>query len=213
MKFIEDLKFDDKGLIPAVCYDYDTNRVLMVAYMNKDTVKQTLETKKCTYYSRSRDCVWVKGETSGHFQELVDMYVDCDCDTLLLKVKQMGAACHTGNKSCFYRKVNEAGELEEISLSHVADCGILDDLYKVVEDRAENPKEGSYTNYLLEHGIDKILKKVGEECSEVIIGAKNADKDEISYEVADLMYHLTVMLQERGLSWKEIYEELAERYK
>ncbi len=213
MKFIKELKFDEKGLIPAVCYDADTNRVLMVAYMNKDTVKQTLETKKCTYYSRSRDCVWVKGETSGHFQELVDMYVDCDCDTLLLKVKQTGAACHTGNKSCFYRKVDENGELEEISLSHVADCGILDDLYKVVEDRAKNPKDGSYTNYLLEHGIDKILKKVGEECSEVIIGAKNDDKDEISYEVADLMYHMTVMLQERGLSWKEIYEELADRYK
>ena len=213
MKFIEDLKFDEKGLIPAVVSDADTNRVLMVAYMNADTIKQTLETKKCTYFSRSRQQVWVKGETSGHFQYLENMYVDCDCDTLLLKVKQVGAACHTGNKSCFYREVGEDGALKEIELSHTADPGILDDLYKVVEDRAQNPKEGSYTNYLLEKGIDKILKKVGEECSEVIIGAKNADKEEISYEVADLMYHLTVMLQERGLSWKEIYQELSERYK
>ncbi len=213
MEFIKDLKFDDKGLIPAVVTDKDTNRVLMVAYMNAETIKMTLETKKCTYFSRSRNEVWVKGETSGHFQYLENMYVDCDMDTILLKVKQVGEACHTGNKSCFYREVTGGGELKEVSLSHVSDCGILDDLYKVVCDRAENPKEGSYTNYLLEKGIDKILKKVGEECSEVIIGAKNADKEEISYEVADLLYHLTVMLCERGLSWEEIYEELAARYK
>ena len=212
MSFIDELKFDEKGLIPAVVQDADTNRVLMVAYMNSETIKMTLDTGKCTYFSRSRQKVWVKGETSGHFQTLIQMFADCDKDTLLLKVKQEGAACHTGHKSCFYQKV-ENGGLAEAELSHIADPGIFDDVYKVVADRQANPKEGSYTNYLFEKGIDKILKKVGEECSEVIIGAKNADKEEIQYEVADLIYHLTVMLCERGLSWKEIYEELSERYK
>lgn len=212
MKFINELKFDEKGLIPAVVQDVDTNRVLMVAYMNRESIEKTLESGKCTYFSRSRQKLWVKGETSGHFQYLKEMLVDCDCDTLLVKVEQVGEACHTGNKSCFYREV-EDGALAEIELSHIADAGIFDDLYKVVVDRRDNPKEGSYTNYLLEKGIDKILKKVGEECSEVIIGAKNADKEEIQYEVADLIYHLTVMLCERGLSWKDVYSELAERYK
>ena len=142
-----------------------------------------------------------------------EIYLDCDGDTLVLKVKPDGSACHTGNFSCCYRKADEGGKLCEVETANGADAGIFSDVYKVIEDRRANPKEGSYTNYLFDKGIDKILKKVGEETAEVIIGAKNASKDEIQYEVADLMYHLSVMLCERGLNWQNIYDELYKRYK
>lgn len=213
MSLLNEVKFDEKGLVPAVVQDIDTNRVLMVAYMNEQSLKMTLETKKATFFSRSRQCIWVKGETSGHFMNVCQIYLDCDGDTLVLKVKPDGAACHTGNFSCFYRKADENGELSPVQTANGADAGIFSDVYKVIEDRRDNPKEGSYTNYLFDKGIDKILKKVGEETAEVIIGAKNASKDEIQYEVADLMYHLSVMLCERGLDWHDIYEELYKRYK
>lgn len=213
MSFVDQIKFDEKGLVPCIVQDINTNRVLMVAYMNKESLEMTLESKKATFYSRSRQCLWLKGEHSGHFMNVKEMYVDCDADTLIVKVVPDGAACHTGNYSCFYRKVNENGELDEVKTENGADVGIFDDVYKVIVDRRDNPKEGSYTNYLFDKGIDKILKKVGEETAEVIIGAKNASKDEIQYEVADLMYHLSVMLCERGLCWQDIYDELYKRYK
>lgn len=213
MSFIDEIKFDEKGLVPCIVQDINTNRVLMVAYMNKESLEMTLESKKATFYSRSRQCLWLKGEHSGHFMNVKEMYVDCDADTLIVKVVPDGAACHTGNYSCFYRKVNENSELDEVKTENAADAGIFDDVYKVIVDRRDNPKEGSYTNYLFDKGIDKILKKVGEETAEVIIGAKNASKDEIQYEVADLMYHLSVMLCERGLCWQDIYDELYKRYK
>lgn len=212
MNLIDELKFDQNGLIPAVVQESSSNRVLMVAYMNRESVQRTLDTGKATFYSRSRQRLWVKGETSGHFQHVREVRVDCDADCLLLRVVADGSACHTGNMSCFFRKV-EGELLQQIDTAHMPDAGILSDVYKVVENRRDNPKEGSYTNYLFEKGIDKILKKVGEETAEVIIGAKNASKDEIQYEVADLMYHLTVMLCERGLDWQDIYTELAKRYK
>lgn len=212
MSFIDELKFDHNGLIPAVVQESTSNRVLMVAYMNRDSLQLTLDTGKATFYSRSRQKLWVKGETSGHFQHVQEIRIDCDADCLLLRVTADGSACHTGNMSCFFRKLDDSVP-EQIDTEHMPDAGILSDVYKVVEDRRANPKEGSYTNYLFEKGIDKILKKVGEETAEVIIGAKNASKDEIQYEVADLMYHLTVMLCERGLDWQDIYTELAQRYK
>lgn len=213
MNFVDTLKFDENGLLPAVVQDADTNRILMVAYVNKESLSLTLKTKKAVFYSRSRQKLWVKGEESGNFMYIQDICVDCDLDTLIFKVKPAGAACHTGNFSCFYRMLQEDGSLSEIETKHAPDPGIFSDVYKVIEDRRDNPKEGSYTNYLFDKGIDKILKKVGEETAEVIIGAKNADKDEIRYEVADLMYHLSVMLCERGLCWDDIYKELYKRYK
>lgn len=213
MSFVDEVKFDEKGLVPCVVQDINTNRVLMVAYMNRQSLEMTLQSKKATFYSRSRQCLWVKGEHSGHFMNVKEMYVDCDADTLIVKVVPDGAACHTGNFSCFYRKVNDKNELDTVKTENAADAGIFSDVYKVIEDRRDNPKEGSYTNYLFDKGIDKILKKVGEETAEVIIGAKNASKDEIQYEVADLMYHLSVMLCERGLCWQDIYDELYKRYK
>ena len=143
MSYLEKLKFNEDGLIPAVVQDYDTNRVLMVAYMNEESLKMTLETKKATFYSRSRQKLWVKGETSGHFMNVCEIYLDCDGDTLILKVKPDGAACHTGNFSCFYRKADENGELCEIETANNADAGIFSDVYKVIEDRRDNPKEGS----------------------------------------------------------------------
>lgn len=212
MSFIDELKFDQNGLIPAVVQESASNRVLMVAYMNRESLQLTLDTGKATFYSRSRQKIWVKGETSGHFQHVEEIRVDCDADCLLVRVAADGAACHTGNTSCFFRKL-DGSALKQIDTNHMPDAGILNDVFKVVVNRRDNPKEGSYTNYLFDKGIDKILKKVGEETAEVIIGAKNASRDEIQYEVADLMYHLTVMLCERGLDWQDIYEELARRYK
>jgi len=212
MSIINELKFDSNGLIPAIAQDVKTNRVLMQAYMNAEAIEKTIETGKATYFSRSRQSLWLKGETSRHFQDVHEILVDCDADCLILRISQTGAACHTGKPSCFFRKI-EGSVLAEIDMSHTTNAGILADVYDVVADRRDNPKEGSYTNYLFDKGIDKILKKVGEESAEIIIGAKNADKAEISYEVADLMYHLTVMLCERGLEWQDIYDELAKRYK
>lgn len=209
MKF-SDLKTNEQGLITVVTQDYYSGQVLMVAYMNKEAFEKTIETKKVYYYSRSRDSLWLKGETSGHFQYLKELYLDCDNDALLIKVEQVGAACHTNMPSCFYKKLNlDTKTILEIDKFKATD--ILKDVYNVILDRRENPKEGSYTNYLFDKGIDKILKKVGEETAEVIIGAKNPGKEEMVYEISDLMYHLSVLMAEKGAIWEDIYKELDSR--
>ncbi len=205
------LKFDQNGLIPAVIQDYQTGGVLMVAYMNEESFEETLKTGRTVFYSRSRQEIWRKGETSGNVQTVKEISVDCDADCLLIKVDiGNGAACHTGNRSCFYR-VLEDGKLKEQKQQGFGKANVLYEVTDVIKDRRKNPKEGSYTNYLFDKGIDKILKKVGEEASEVIIGAKNASKEEVQYEVADLLYHLMVMLVERGVELDDIFTELENR--
>ncbi len=212
MEFIKDLKFDEKGLIPAIAQDVVSGEVLMCAYMNAESIHKTIETGHATYFSRSRQELWEKGATSGHYQTVKEMYLDCDGDALVLKVEQEGAACHTGNRSCFYRKLVD-GKLVEVPTEGAVSPQILYDVYNVIVDRVKNPKEGSYTNYLFEKGIDKMLKKVGEESAEVIIASKNYVKAEVQYETADLMYHLSVVLVEQGLTWDDVFKELASRYK
>lgn len=204
------LKLDANGLLPVVAQDYYTNQVLMVAYMNEEAFKATLETKKATYYSRSRQSLWIKGETSGHTQEVKQVLIDCDNDTLILKVVQSGNACHTGAYTCFYREISlETGEA--VDYKEKASIDVLKDVYNVIMDRKVNPKEGSYTNYLFDKGIDKILKKVGEETAEVIIGAKNEGKDEMVYEISDLFYHTLVLMVQKGATLEDIYTELDKR--
>lgn len=200
----EKIKFNDKGLVPVVVQDVKTNAVLMLAYMNKESIEKTMETGNMVYYSRSRSKLWLKGETSGNFQTVHELKIDCDGDTLLALVSQKGVACHTGNYTCFFESLYGEGE-------YASGYGVIDEVFSVIEDRKANPKEGSYTNYLFDKGIDKILKKVGEECAEVIIAAKNAAPDEIRYESADLLYHLFVMLSERGLNPSEVFAELEKR--
>lgn len=200
-----DLKKGENGLVPVIVQDYKTNEVLMLAYMNEEAYNCTVNTGKMTYYSRSRKELWIKGETSGHYQFVKSLSIDCDDDTLLAKVKQIGAACHTGNRSCFYRDLVKAEwEAED-------NTNILEKIYATVMDRKINPKEGSYTNYLFTKGIDKILKKCGEEATEIVIAAKNPDKTEIKYEIADFLYHVTVLMAECGIDWKDVFEELANR--
>ncbi|MEG2380776.1 MAG: bifunctional phosphoribosyl-AMP cyclohydrolase/phosphoribosyl-ATP diphosphatase HisIE [Oscillospiraceae bacterium] len=211
MEFIKNLKFDEKGLIPAIAQDAKTGEILMLAYMNEESLKKTIETGNATYFSRSRQELWEKGATSGHLQKVVEMFVDCDADSIVLKIKQIGAACHTNNYSCFYRKIVD-GKLVEIPTGVELTANILYDVYDVIVDRVKNPKEGSYTNYLFKEGIDKMLKKVGEEAAEVIIASKNYVKSEVQYETADLLYHLSVVLVEQGLTWNDIFTELKARY-
>lgn len=207
-ELMNNLKFDDNGLIPAVVQDNVTKKVLMVAYMNRESIEITLKDKKATFFSRSRQQLWKKGETSGNYMNVVAVDVDCDGDCLLVSVNPDGPACHTGNETCFYRRY-EDGKLIDRPEEFGSD--ILERLQLVAEDRLKNPKEGSYTNYLFEKGEDKILKKVGEEAAEVVIAGKNKDKDEIAYEVADLLYHMTVMLVDNKMSWGEIFKELEKR--
>lgn len=200
-----DMKKDRNGLVPTIVQDYKTNEVLMLAYMNEEAYNTTICTGKMTYYSRSRKELWIKGATSGHYQYVKALSIDCDEDTILAKVKQIGAACHTGNRSCFYRDLLKT-EWEAEDTTH-----ILDKIYATVMDRKLNPKEGSYTNYLFNKGIDKILKKCGEEATEIVIAAKNPDKSEIKYEIADFLYHVTVLMAECGIDWKDVFTELANR--
>lgn len=201
----EDFKTDASGLVPVVVQDYKTKEVLMVAYMNKESYEKTIETGKMTYFSRNRQCLWVKGETSGHFQYVKSLSIDCDNDTILALVLQIGAACHTGNHSCFYRN------LVKKEYSEADPSTVLKSVYDTITDRKKNPKEGSYTNYLFDKGIDKILKKCGEEASEIIIAAKNPDPEEVKYEMADFLYHMMVLMVEQGLDWEDIMKELANR--
>ena len=208
-EIINILKFDSRGLIPAVVQNIETSEVLMVAYMNADTIRKTAETGRATFWSRSRAEEWVKGETSGNYMYVREIRVDCDCDCLILLVNPAGPACHTGNRSCFFRKVEDGKLVEDKNEPLHSDIFAREQA--VVTDRKKNPEEGSYTNYLFDKGEDKILKKVGEEAAEVVIAGKNRDKDEISYEVADLIYHLTVMLVDNGMTWEDIYKEMEKR--
>lgn len=203
-ELLNKVKFDDKGLVVAVAQDYISNEVLMVAYMNKEALEITIDEKRACYFSRSRQSLWRKGETSGHIQNLKGLYYDCDADAILMKVEQIGVACHTGTYSCFSNKVYE---------EEVTDQAILNKVYNQIINRRDNPVEGSYTNYLLEKGLDKILKKVGEETSEVIIGAKNKDKDELVYELSDLVYHALVLMVNEGVTIDDIKKELTKRHK
>ena len=208
-ELINTLKFDASGLIPAVVQNIETNEVLMVAYMNADTIKQTLETGRATFWSRSRQEVWVKGDTSGNYMYVKEVRVDCDCDCLVVLVNPAGPACHTGNRSCFFRKIEDGKLVEDAKEQTKTDVFAREQA--VVMDRKEHPEEGSYTNYLFDKGEDKILKKVGEECTEIVIAAKNPDKEEIKYEISDFLYHAMVLMVEKGVTWEEITNELARR--
>jgi phosphoribosyl-ATP pyrophosphohydrolase/phosphoribosyl-AMP cyclohydrolase len=207
---IEKLKFDDSGLIATVVQDYHTKAVLMVAYMNKETLEKSINIGKAVFYSRSRQKEWLKGEESGNFLSIVEILYDCDADTLLIKAicEGDGVACHTGEYSCFHNTLKNSDLLEKDN-----EKLILYSIYDTVIDRANNPIEGAYTNYLLEKGIDKILKKVGEETAEVIIAAKNTSKEEVIYETADLLYHLSVMLYTKDVKWEDVFSELKKRHK
>ncbi len=201
----EEFKLNSDGLIPVVVQDYKTQEVLMVAYMNQEAYEKTLSTGRMHYYSRSRKSLWLKGETSGHFQYVKALKLDCDNDTILAFVAQVGAACHTGAKSCFFKTLAE----KEYKASNP--LKVFEDVYGIIEDRKEHPKEGSYTNYLFDKGIDKILKKLGEECTEIVIASKNPNPEEIKYEISDFLYHMMVLMVQKKISWEDITKELANR--
>lgn len=200
------IKFDQNGLVPAIAQDAKTGRVLMLAYMNAESLQLTLDTGYATYFSRSRQQLWKKGETSGHTQKVLDLSYDCDGDAILMQVEQIGPACHTGAVSCFFNEVVKADEED-----HPASSAIVQKVYDVICDRKENPQEGSYTNYLLNKGIEKTAKKVGEEASETIIAAIKGSQEEVTYEAADLLYHLLVLMFQSGVSPDDVWEELARR--
>ena len=204
-----EFKLNSDGLIPCIAQDYRTGEVLMMAYMNEDSYNKTLQTGLMTYWTRSRQRLWTKGEESGHFQKVISLTIDCDKDTILEKVDQTGPACHTGNPTCFFTPLTESVEATDADKKDI--YKVLQDVYSVIADRKINPREGSYTNYLFDKGIDKILKKVGEECTEIVIASKNPDPKEIKYEIADFLYHAMVLMVERGVTWEEIAEELANR--
>nr|WP_286169890.1 bifunctional phosphoribosyl-AMP cyclohydrolase/phosphoribosyl-ATP diphosphatase HisIE [Halocella sp. SP3-1] len=216
-KIMKNVKFNEKGLIPAILQDSNTKEVLMAAYMNQESLEMTLRSGKATFWSRSRQELWVKGETSGNYQLVEEIRIDCDNDTILVMVKPLGPACHTGKKSCFYRKLDgqildnkEDGDSYNYFLEKAV---FLKKLYQLIKERKDKPIEGSYTNYLFNEGVDKVCKKVGEEAAEVIIGAKNADHDEIVYEVSDLIYHLLVLLNIYQIPLEDILIELEGRSK
>jgi len=238
-EIFEEIKFNEQGLVPAILQDVDSREVLMLAYMNSESLQKTIDTGKACFWSRSRQELWLKGETSGNYQEVEEIRFDCDTDTLLLLVKPAGPACHTGEKTCFYRKLSD-GKIEEtavlrknensatstnnnkqIDTESVVDINdyqlnkavFLFKLYNVIAGRKDNPVEGSYTNYLFDKGVDKICKKVGEEAAEVIIGAKNASVEEMVYEIGDLIYHLMVLMNLYEIPLTDILEELEERSK
>ncbi len=200
-----ELKTDDKGLIPVIVQDYKTDEVLMLAYMNEEAYLHTFESGRMTYYSRSREEQWEKGLTSGHFQYWKELKADCDKDTILAKVYQVGAACHTGSHSCFFNEIVKKDYTERNPYK------VFDDVFQVILDRKKHPKEGSYTNYLFEKGIDKILKKCGEEATEIVIAAKNPNPEEIKYEISDFLYHMMVLMAEKNITWEDITTELARR--
>lgn len=210
------IKYDKDGLVPAIVVDHKTNRVLTLAYMNAESLKISIQKKLACFYSRSRQCLWLKGESSGNFQHIVSISADCDMDALIVEVNTDGPACHTGAESCFFnklytqddeqkRKIKESGEKENSTFS-------IEALVDLIEGRKTEKKEGSYTTYLFEKGIDKILKKVGEESTEVIIAAKADEKRETIYEIADLTYHVLVLMIQMGISLEDIRSELASRH-
>lgn len=238
MSYLNDLNFNENGLIPAIVQDIETDEVLMMAYMNQTAVTKTIETGYTWFWSRSRQELWKKGQSSGHLQRVEEINLDCDGDTLLVKVQQTGGACHTGHYSCFYRRFNSSEEFE-VARKEVFDPDevyneqenetteqktenqlvpkdnlpqILHEVYQVVLDRKQNPVEDSYTCYLFDEGLDKILKKVGEEATEVVIASKNKDDKEIIAEIADLLYHLLVLLNYYNINLDQVYNELANRF-
>ena len=200
---LDELKFDERGLIPAIVYDAETHRVLTLAYMNRESLRLSMERGLTTFWSRSRQELWLKGETSGNYQHIVSVTADCDGDALLVMVEKDGPACHLGTDSCFTRPVWHSAERGEFS---------LEGLYQLLQNRKETRPEGSYTSYLFDKGLDKILKKVGEESTEVIIAGKAEDKAETIYEIADLTYHVMVLMLELGISLDDVKKELASRH-
>ena len=193
-----DFKKNSDGMVPVVVQDYRTDEVLMLAYMNEEAFDTTVNTGRMTYFSRSRNELWTKGMTSGHIQYVKSLTADCDFDTILAKVSQVGVACHTGNPTCFFNEIVKKEYVEKNPLK------VLEDVYGIILDRKANPKEGSYTNYLFDKGIDKILKKVGEEATEIVIAAKNPEPEEIKYEISDFLYHMMVLMAEKGVTWEDI---------
>lgn len=211
---IEGIRFDERGLVPVVVQDANTREVLTLAYMNAESLKRTLETKETWFWSRSRASLWHKGETSGHTQRVTDIIADCDHDALTVLVIPNGPACHTGKQSCFHNALVGADEARERISDRGSDLGaVFQDLYQLVESRKRDQPKGSYTTYLFEQGLDKILKKVGEESSETIIAAKNEDRAALASEISDLFYHLIVLLVERGVTLNDIHDELLGRGK
>ena len=198
-----ELKFDEKGLIPAIVQDYYTKQVLTLAYMNQESLAITIDERRTCFWSRSRQELWRKGETSGNIQKVVSITADCDCDALVVEVIKAGPACHTGRESCFFNEIYLSDEVKKFSWQG---------LYDLIAGRKENPKEGSYTSYLFDKGLDKILKKVGEECTEVIIAGRKEDKEESIYEIADLAYHVMVFMVQSGIKLEDITAELAKRH-
>jgi len=203
MDWINKLKFDEKGLIPAIVQDFYTKKVLTLAYMNKESIEISIKEEKTCFFSRSRNELWRKGESSGNYQQIVSITADCDGDSLVIEVIKDGPACHTGADSCFFEPIFSKDEISRFSMSA---------LYEMLEGRKKSPKEGSYTTYLFEKGLDKILKKIGEECTETVIaGAKN-HKQETIFEITDLTYHVLVMMVEMGISLEDIKTELSKRH-
>lgn len=200
---IDDIKFDEKGLVPAIVTDYLSGEVLTLAYMNRESLEISMKEKRTCFWSRSRQELWRKGETSGNTQEIVSMTADCDRDAIVVKVKKAGPACHLGNESCFVDKLFESDSINEFS---------LDSLYELIKGRKTDAQEGSYTTYLFEKGLDKILKKVGEESTEVVIAGKAEDREETVYEISDLLYHVMVLMVELGIDNTDILKELASRH-
>ncbi|MEW6145492.1 MAG: bifunctional phosphoribosyl-AMP cyclohydrolase/phosphoribosyl-ATP diphosphatase HisIE [Thermodesulfobacteriota bacterium] len=208
---LDDIKYDENGLVPVIVQDAENGQVLMSAYANKESLRKTMETGRTHFWSRSRKKLWMKGEESGNVQEVKDMFVDCDKDTVLVLVGQTGVACHTGSRSCFFNSA-DGSEKSPPSFGVENRDKTLDDVFGVIEDRKRNPREGSYVSGLFEKGLDKILKKVGEEAGETIIGAKNGDRDEIIYETADLWFHSLIALSYFGITPEDIYRELGRRF-
>ena len=203
MLTIDELKFDEKGLIPAIVQDHYTKEVLTLAYMNRESLAITIDERRTCFWSRSRQELWRKGDTSGNVQHVVSITADCDGDALVVEVVKDGPACHTGSESCFFNEIYLSDELKQFS---------YEGLYHLIEGRKTNPKEGSYTTYLFDKGLDKILKKVGEECTEVIIGGRKEDKEETVYEIADLCYHVMVLMVQMGITVEDITRELEKRH-
>ena len=201
-----DFKKNNDGMVPVIVQDYRSQEVLMLAYMNEESYNHTIACGKMTYYSRSRQELWLKGATSGHYQYVKSLSADCDMDTILAKVSQVGAACHTGARSCFFNEITKK-DYEEIDNP----LQVFQEVMDVIKDRKIHPKEGSYTNYLFEKGIDKILKKLGEEATEIVIAAKNPNANEVKYEISDFLYHMMVLMVEKGVTWEDITTELANR--
>lgn len=202
----DDFKKNSDGHVPVIVQDYRTREVLMMAYMNEEAYDRTINTGRMTYFSRSRNELWLKGETSGHFQYVKSLTADCDMDTILAKVSQVGVACHTGARSCFFNEITKKDYKETENPLEV-----FQEVYDVIKDRKLHPREGSYTNYLFDKGIDKILKKLGEEATEIVIAAKNPGAGEVKYEISDFLYHMMVLMAEKDISWEEITTELANR--